>query len=76
MLTDIASIKDLKEKFDDLCEESPPYKCRAQVTAHFPIGRSFERHKIAFTENNNRAEDYSTGFIIDYAHAQTNEQPF
>jgi hypothetical protein len=37
MLTDIASIKDLKEKFDDLCEESP-YKCRAYVTAHFPIG--------------------------------------
>jgi hypothetical protein len=41
-----------------------------------PIGRSFERHKIAFTENSNRAEDYSTGFIIDYAHAQTNEQSF
>ena len=70
MLTDayMASRRNLKGKFDD---------CSKSVYNHaLPIGRSFERHKIAYTENSNRAEDYSTGFIIDYAHAQTNEQSF
>jgi hypothetical protein len=32
--------------------------------------------RIGFAWNSNRSEDYSTGFIIDYAYPQKYEQPF
>jgi hypothetical protein len=32
--------------------------------------------RIGFAWNSNRSEDYSTGFIIDYAYTQKYEQPF
>jgi hypothetical protein len=32
--------------------------------------------RIGFAGNSNRSEDYSTGFIIDYAYTQKYEQPF
>ena len=64
-----ASRMDLQEKFDDPGEEFL-YKCRAHVTAHFSIGQSFERHQNSVHRESNRSEDYSTGFIIDYAYTQ------
>ncbi len=65
MLADVlySPNKEAEGKFRrDLLEESP---YRACVIAQFSIGCSFSATRITYTENNNRSEDYSIGFIID-----------
>jgi hypothetical protein len=48
----MASRRDLKENFEDMREESP-YKCRACVTAHFPMDIVLSAARIVFVENSN-----------------------
>lgn len=67
MLADVlyGLIRNLRENFEGLREESLYKAC---VTRNSQYDAVFSAMTVALTENSNRPEDYSIGFIIDYMH--------
>jgi hypothetical protein len=68
MLADvyIASRREIQGRFEDFHEENLIQ--RALYERVFPNRWTFIATRIVFAGNSNRSEDYSTGFIIDYAY--------